>query len=110
MNTGAFVSNSSTQVPKMLESIYNDFDPKAGEVAILISDMKYSPVGSKAPKVLLEQYSTDISSKIGNYHYPVCLISATSNYLDKSGTEIETESPYYYFLIGPAECLAYLRN
>jgi hypothetical protein len=54
-------------------------------------------VGSKAPKVLLEQYSTDISSKIGNYHYPVCLISATSNYLDKSGTEIETESPYYYF-------------
>lgn len=110
MNTGAFVSNASTQVPNMLGSIYKDFDPKAGEVAILISDMKYSPVGSKAPEVLLEQYSTDISSKIGEHHYPVCLISATSNYLDKSGEDLEEESPYYYFLIGPAECLAYLRN
>ena len=110
MNTGAFVSNASTKVPLMLESIYKDFNPQAGEVAILISDMKYSPVGSKAPDVLLEQYPTDISKIIGPYHYPVCLISATSNYLDKSGTNIETESPYYYFLIGPAECLAYLRN
>lgn len=110
MNTGAFVSNASTKVPLMLESIYKDFNPKAGEVAILISDMKYSPVGSKAPDVLLKQYPTDISKIIGPYHYPVCLISATSNYLDKSGTDVEAESPYYYFMIGPAECLAYLRN
>lgn len=110
MNTGDFVCNTSTKLPLMLESIYKDFNPESGEVAILISDMKYSPVGSKAPEVLLEQYPTDISKIVGPYHYPVCLISATSNYLDKSGVEIETESPYYYFMIGPAECLAYLRN
>lgn len=110
MNTGAFVSNASTKVPRMIESIYKDFNPKAGEVAILISDMKYSPVGSKAPDVLLEQYPTDISKIIGPYQYPVCLISAISNYLDKGGIDAETESPYYYFLIGPEECLAFLRN
>ena len=110
MNTGAFVSNASTKLPRMLESIYNDFNPKSGEVAILISDMKYSPVGSKAPNVLLKQYPTDISKIIGPYQYPVCLISATSNYLDKNGTEIESESPYYFFMIGSANCLAFLRN
>lgn len=110
MNTGAFISNASTKVPKMLESIYNDFNPKAGEVAILISDMKYSPVGSKAPDVLLKQYSTDISSIIGRNKHPVCLISAVSNYLDKKGSEIESESPYYFFMIGPDNCLAFLRN
>lgn len=110
MNTGNFVSNASTKVPLMLESIYKDFNPQAGEVAILISDMKYSPVGQKAPDVLIKQYHTDISKIIGRYHYPVCLISAISNYLDKSGADAEAESPYYYFMIGPAECLAYLRN
>lgn len=110
MNTGAFVSNASTKLPLMIETIYKDFNPKAGEVAILISDMKYSPVGSKAPEVLLEQYHTDISKIVGAHHYPVCLIGATSNYLDKNGAEIEAGSPYYYFLIGPAECVAFLRN
>ena len=110
MNTGAFVSNASTKVPLMIESIYKDFNPKAGEVAILISDMKYSPVGAKAPDVLLKQYPTDISKILGSHQFPVCLICATSNYLDKNGAEIEVASPYYYFLIGPAECIAYLRN
>ena len=60
MNTGQFVSSSSTKVPIMQQSIINDLDAGAGEVAVLISDMKYSPVGEAAPAVLMAQYSTDI--------------------------------------------------
>ena len=61
MNTGAFVSSASTRVPLMLESIFDNLNTEEGEVAVLISDMKYSPVGAAAPEVLMSQYSTDIS-------------------------------------------------
>ena len=53
MNTGSFISSASTQVPIMLSSIVDDIKPDKGEVAVLISDMKYSPVGVAAPKVLM---------------------------------------------------------
>ena len=108
MNTGSFISSASTQVPIMLASIINDIKPEQGEVAILISDMKYSPVGAAAPKVLMEQYSSDVSRILGEFHKPVCLISAVSNYLDKK-SEVN-ESPYYFFLIGNEGEVAYLRN
>lgn len=108
MNTGSFISSASTQVPIMLASIVNDIKPEQGEVAVLISDMKYSPVGASAPKVLMEQYSSDVSRILGTFHKPVCLISAISNYLDKK-SEVN-ESPYYYFLIGNEGEVAYLRN
>lgn len=108
MNTGSFISSASTQVPIMLASIINDIKPEQGEVAVLISDMKYSPVGVAAPKVLMEQYSSDVSRILGTYHKPVCLISAVSNYLDKK-SEVN-ESPYYFFLIGNEGEVAYLRN
>lgn len=108
MNTGSFISSASTQVPIMLASIISDVKPEQGEVAILISDMKYSPVGAAAPKVLMEQYSSDVSRILGTFHRPVCLISAVSNYLDKK-TEVN-QSPYYYFLIGNEGEVAYLRN
>ena len=110
MNTGAFVSSASTKVPTMLNSIINDITPDAGEVAILISDMKYSPVGAAAPDVLLSQYSTDVSRILGSFQKPVCLIGATSNYLDKSGASVVDKSPYYFFLIGKEGPVAYLRN
>lgn len=108
MNTGSFISSASTQVPIMLASIINDIKLEQGEVAVLISDMKYSPVGAAAPKVLMEQYSSDVSRILGTFHKPVCLISAVSNYLDKK-SEIN-ESPYYFFLIGNEGAVAYLRN
>ena len=108
MNTGSFVSSASTQVPVMLTSIIRDIKPDNGEVAVLISDMKYSPVGVAAPKVLMEQYSSDVSRILGTFNKPICLISAVSNYL-VNNTEVE-ESPYYYFLIGNEGEVAYLRN
>lgn len=110
MNTGSFVSSASTQVPTMLNSIMDDFNPERGEVAILISDMKYDPVGAAAPDVLMTQYSSDISKVVGEYNNAVCLVGATSSYLDKAGIEITNKSPYYFFIIGRDEYVAYIRN
>ena len=110
MNTGAFVSTASTKVPVMLQSIINSINTEAGEVAVLISDMKYSPVGSAAPQVLLTQYSTDISTIFGNFGKAICLVGATSQYLDKSGKSVCDKSPYYFLIIGNQEHVADLRN
>jgi len=110
MNTGAFISSVSTKVPVMLQSIINSIDADAGEVAVLISDMKYSPVGSAAPQVLLTQYSTDISTIFANYGKAICLVGATSQFLDKSGNSICNQSPYYFLIIGNQEYVADLRN
>lgn len=110
MNTGAFISTASTRVPVMLESIYDNLNADEGEVAILISDMKYSPVGSAAPQVLLSQYSTDVSKIIGSRKKAVSLIGSTSDYLDKNGAVIAEQSPYYFLLIGNGEQVAFMRN
>lgn len=110
MNTGAFVSSASTKVPLMLQSIITNLKPDEGEVAVLISDMKYSPVGAAAPDVLLTQYSTDISKILGDFGKAVSLIGATSNYLDKSGNSMTDVSPYYFFIIGNDEQVASVRN
>ena len=110
MNTGAFESAASTKVPVMLQSIINNLNTEAGEVAILVSDMKYSPVGEAAPDVLMTQYSSDISRILGKSQKAVCLVGAISNYLDKSGNVICEKSPYYFLIIGDGKQVAYLRN
>lgn len=110
MNTGAFVSSASTKVPLMLQSILQDLDTEKGEVAVLISDMKYSPVGAAAPQVLLTQYSTDVSDIFGKFGKAVSLIGATSEYLDKRGNPIEQLSPYYYLILGKPQEVAEMRN
>ena len=110
MNTGAFVSTASTKVPVMLQTIISNLNTDEGEVAVLVSDMKYSPVGAAAPQVLMTQYSTDVAKILGSYGKAVSLICATSNYLDKSGNEVCQNSPYYYFLIGNQEHVSDMRN
>ena len=110
MNTGAFVSSASTKVPIMLRSIISDLDADNSQVAVLISDMKYSPVGEKAPKVLLSQYSTDVSTIFGQYGKAISLVCATSNYLDKKGNSICDVSPYYFLIIGNDGGVAEMRD
>ena len=110
MNTGGFVSSASTKVPLMLQSIIQSLDTDAGEVAVLISDMKYSPVGAAAPQVLLTQYSTDISTIFGKFGKAISLIGATSEFLDKKGNSVCNTSPYYYLVIGKPEHVAEMRN
>jgi len=94
----------------MLQTIISSIDADAGEVAVLVSDMKYSPVGSAAPQVLLTQYSTDINKIIGSYSKAVSLVCAISNYIDTNGNEITQRSPYYYLIVGDGERVGEVRN
>ena len=110
MNTGAFISAASTKVPLMLQSILSTLDADKGEVAVLISDMKYSPVGSAAPNVLITQYSTDISKILGRFGKSVSLVCATSDYLDRTGNTITERSPYYFFIMGNSNAVAEVRD
>ena len=110
MNTGAFISSASTKVPLMLQSILSSLDTDKGEVAVLISDMKYSPVGSAAPNVLITQYSTDVSKILGNFGKSVSLVCATSDYLDRTGNTITLRSPYYFFIMGNSNAVAEVRD
>ena len=110
MNTGAFVSSASTRVPTMLQTILNNLNTDAGEVAVLISDMKYSPVGAAAPAVLMSQYTTDINRILGQFGKSISVICATSDYLDKQGNVVANRSPYYYVILGNQENVAEVRN
>lgn len=110
MNTGSFESSASTKVPIMIKSIMSGLETDKGEVAVLISDMKYSPVGAAAPQVLLTQYSSDISRIFGEYGKSICLICATSEYIDKQGNINCQNSPYYYFIIGNGAQVAKIRD
>lgn len=111
MNSGGFVSTASTQVPAMLETIIKSLDYENGAVAVLISDMKYSPVGSKAMSVLLQQYATDIRNIVGKFPGSAySIIGAYSEYLDAKGNVACEKSPYYYVVIGKDVCVAEVRN
>lgn len=110
MNTGTFVSSASTKVPLMLQTIIDDLNTDTGEVAVLVSDMKYSPVGAAAPTVLMSQYATDINGIVGRFGKAISIIGATSDYLDKAGNVLSLRSPYYYIILGRQENVAEMRN
>ena len=111
MNKGAFVSSASTDVPDMISKMLDDVDVKSSEVGVLISDMKYDPVGNSALKALLTQYSTDIRNIMMRHpDMAVCLIAATSEYLSKDGETATTDSPYYYLITGNKSNVVYMRN
>ena len=110
MNAGAFVSSASTDVPDMLKRILKDVDSKKSEVGILVSDMKYDPVGNAAVQVLLQQYSIDIRDLMSNTGKALCLIVAKSDFLDKGGKVACEDSPYYYLVIGRPENVVWMRN
>ena len=110
MNAGDFVSNSSTHIPAMLNSIINNMDTTKNEVAVLVSDMKYSPMGKSAAPELI-QYQEQIRNVIG-VHPKVSLafVCAKSEFINQNGSVIEENSPYYYIIIGNSENVAAVRN
>lgn len=111
MNRGSFVSSSSTDVPDMISRMLDDIDVKSSEVGVLISDMKYDPVGNSALQAVLTQYSTDIRNIMMQHSdMAVCLIAATSEYLDKNGGEASPNSPYYYLIVGNKANVVFMRN
>lgn len=108
MNTGALLSNASTKIPIMLKSIVGRM--KKEDVAVLISDMKYSPVGDAAPQVLLTQYAAEIAAISGKSKKAYSLVCAISDYVDRNGNIVTNESPYYYLIIGDQDKVSAIRN
>lgn len=107
MNTGSLQSTASTKVPVMLQNIISRL--KKDDVAVLVSDMKYSPVGDAAPEVLLTQYSAEIASVAGKSKKAYSLVCAVSNYIDRQGGMVG-KSPYYYLIIGEQDKVSAIRN
>ena len=58
----------------------------------------------------MDQYSTDISSVLGNFGKSVSLICASSNYVDRYGKNVTDRSPYYYFIMGNTKAVAEIRD
>lgn len=111
MNSGQFISSSSTEVPDMLEVVVNSLNLSKGEISVLVSDMKYSPVGSKAMEVKLSQYASDIRNLVmKNPELALSLVAATSDYIAKDGSVACDKSPYYYLIIGKSENVLWLKN
>lgn len=110
MSSGQLNSPNSTMVPDMLRHIINNLRVNDGEAAVLVSDMKYDPVGNQAMNVLLSLYDTDIRNIVMNTKAAFALVVATSNYLDRSGREVEPKSPYYYLIIGKPQQVTWLKN
>lgn len=111
MNAGKFGSSpNSTDMKSMISKIINNLDPKKGEVAILVSDMKFDPVEAKTADVQVSQYYTDIAKLIKDFGSAVSLVCATSDYLDSKGNVRENQSPYYYLVLGDGPQVASVRN
>lgn len=110
MNAGAFVSNSSTHIPAMLHNIIENIDTAKNEVAVLVSDMKYSPMGKTAAPELL-QYQEQIRNIIGVHpNVSLSFVCANSEFLNLNGSVAEETSPYYFIIIGKSENVAATRN
>lgn len=110
MNAGAFVSNSETHIPDMLSNIITKLDIANSEVAILVSDMKYSPMGNQAAP-LISQYQEQIRNLIGyNSNISISFVCAKSEFLARNGSVAESQSPYYFIIIGKSENVSALRN
>lgn len=109
MNAGGFVSNTSTHIPDMLLNIIQSIDTLKKEVAVLVSDMKYSPMG-KDSAPLLSQYQEQIRNLIGYSGVSLSFVCANSEYLAPNGSIAEEDSPYYFIIIGKSEFVAAVRN
>lgn len=110
MNAGTFVSNTSTHIPAMLHNIIANIDTTKNEVAILVSDMKYSPVtATKAPELL--QYQEQIRNVMGIHpDVSISFVCARSEFLASDGSIAEENSPYYFIIIGKSENVTSIRN
>ena len=110
MNKGEFVSNTSTHIPAMLINIIQNMDTTKNEVAILVSDMKYSPMGADAAPQL-SQYQEQIRNIV--FYFPnisISFVCAGSEFIGKSGQIEAYDSPYYFIILGKSESVAAVRN
>jgi hypothetical protein len=109
MNGGGFVANTSTRIPDMLANIIGHLNIDKGEAAVLVSDMKYSPMG-RAQAPMLANYQEDIRNLIGRTGVSIAFVCAVSEYLGPNNQVKEAESPYCFIIIGKSDQVAALYN
>jgi len=101
MNSGAFQSASSTEIPQMLDTILARRRPN--EVAVLVSDLIFSPEAKGNAAPALEQITTDIRSRF--YHRDVASILFHLNSVFWGQRVHPAASPYYVWLMGKPDQL-----
>lgn len=109
MNAGRLVSANNTEVPSMLRHVLSDVESGACDVAIFVSDMKYSPTGHGA--TAMDHYGIEIG-KLFKEHpsMSVCVIGMESEYYRINGSVATEEFPYYILVIGDKEHASYMRT
>lgn len=109
MNNGGLVSAASTVVPKMLQKVLEDLEAGLCDVAVFVSDMKYSPAGGSVTAI--DQYAIDIQSMFSKYSgYSLSMIGLESEYIAANGSVACSEFPYYMIVIGKSSKVTYVRN
>ena len=109
MNDGSFVSSMTTEVPQMLQVILNDLKDGQCDVAVFVSDMKYSPKGGSA--TAMDQYALEIETMFNNFQdYSVCVIGFESEFIAANGKTACEFFPYYMIVIGEGPQVSYVRN
>lgn len=109
MNTGRLVAASNTEVPSMLSRVLSDVNDSKCDVALFVSDMKYSPAGNGA--TAMDQYAIDISKLFKSYpNLVISVIGLESEYYRPNGTIATGQFPYYILVIGDKEHASYMRT
>lgn len=108
MNRGEFVSTTDTHIPTMLTNIISRITPNKNEIAVLVSDMKYSPMGKDAAPNIA-QYQEQIRNLTACHNHGVAFVCAESEFF-RNSTVAEENSPYYFIIIGKPETVAEIRN
>ena len=109
MNAGRLDSARDTEVPSMLDNILSDIENGASEVAIFVSDMKYSPKGHGA--TAMDHYAIVIGQLFKQHpSMSVCVIGMESEYYKPNGSVATEEFPYYILVIGDKEHVSYMRT
>lgn len=109
MNDGSFVSSKNTEVPQMLRVILDDLKNGECDVAVFVSDMKYSPKGGSA--TAMDQYALEIETMFSAHkEYSVCVIGFESEFIAANGKTACEFFPYYMLIIGEGPKVSYVRN
>lgn len=109
MNAGGLVSARSTEVPTMLERVINDVNSNVCDVALFVSDMKYSPSGNGA--TAMDQYALSVAQLFKSHsNLVVSVIGLESEYFSPNGRIATGDFPYYIIIVGDKEHASYMRT
>lgn len=102
MNSGAFQSSTSTEIPQMLDTILRRRSDR--EVAVFISDLIFSPESKGNAAPALEQITADIRSRFHDRQAACAIFHFSSYFAGKAAHPVS--SPYYFWIMGKPEMVS----